>query len=86
MRLPKLLASLESLPVGTVVHIHVHQVAYVDDAVLECLASWEKQRRLQGGEPVVVEWDRVIGIYGQRHRADSVRIRQLLATGAGSAH
>jgi MFS superfamily sulfate permease-like transporter len=86
MRLPKLLASLESLPVSTVVHIHVHQVAYVDDAVLECLAGWEKQRRLQGGEPVVVEWDRVIGIYGQRHRADAVRIRQLLASGASSAH
>jgi MFS superfamily sulfate permease-like transporter len=86
MRLPKLLASLESLPAAGVVHIHVRQMAYLDDAVLESLAAWEKQRRMQGGEAVIVEWERVIGIYRQRHGADEVRIRRLLASNASTAH
>jgi MFS superfamily sulfate permease-like transporter len=86
MQLPKLLASLEALPANCAVHVHVHQVAYLDDAVLETLAGWEKQRRLQGCETVRVEWDRLIGIYRQRHHADEGQIRRLLASQASAAH
>lgn len=78
MRLPQLLASLEALPATAVVHVHVHQVAYMDDAVMESLAGWEKQRRKQGCETVNLEWERLIGIYRQRHHADEGRIRRLM--------
>jgi MFS superfamily sulfate permease-like transporter len=85
MRLPKLLASLESLPASLPVHVHVHQVDYLDDAIVETLASWQKQRRMQGGE-VVVQWDRIIGLYREGNSADERRLRQFIQQGAPASH
>jgi len=84
MRLPRLLASLESLPTNLPVHVHVH-LAFIDDAVVEALASWEKQRRMQGGD-VHLQWDRVLGLYGDRHSADEHRLRKILVQAASGSH
>jgi len=86
VRLPKLLALLEALPASERVRIHVHDLGFMDEAVLDSLASWEKQRRMQGGAPVLVEWDRIIGLYRSRHEADEVRLRQFVQQGAPAAH
>jgi MFS superfamily sulfate permease-like transporter len=84
MRLPRLLASLESLPSGMPVHVHVH-LAYVDDAVVETLASWQKQRRSQGCE-VDVQWEHITNLYGNGNRADGGRLRRFIQQGAPAAH
>lgn len=86
VRLPKLLALLESLPASETVHVHVHQMGFMDEAVLDSLASWEKQRRMQGGAPVMVEWDRIIRLYRTRHHADEVRLRQFVQQEAPASH
>jgi MFS superfamily sulfate permease-like transporter len=86
IRLPRLLALLESLPASEPVHVHVHQLGFMDDAVLDSLATWEKQRRLQGGAPVHLEWDRVIGLYRSRHQADERRLWQFVEQGAPASH
>jgi MFS superfamily sulfate permease-like transporter len=82
VRLPRLLASLESLPPSVSdVHIHVHDVAYVDDAVLESLLAWTRQRQISGVQ-VQLEWDRVIDLYRPGHLIDPSRIRKLIDGGA----
>jgi MFS superfamily sulfate permease-like transporter len=86
LRLPRLLALLESLPASEPVRVHVHQLGFMDDAVLDSLATWEKQRRLQGGAPVHLEWDRVIGLYRSRHQADEGRLWQFVEQGAPASH
>ncbi|MBM3773250.1 MAG: SulP family inorganic anion transporter [Acidimicrobiia bacterium] len=84
MRLPKLLSTLESLPANLPVQVHVH-LRYLDDAVMETLASWQKQRRMQGSE-VEVQWDRVIGLYREGHKADEGRLRKFVQHEAPAAH
>jgi MFS superfamily sulfate permease-like transporter len=84
MRLPRLLASLESLPSNVPVHVHVH-LGYVDDAVVETLASWQKQRRNHGCD-VDVQWDHVIDLYRHGNRTDGRRLRQFIQQGASAAH
>jgi len=84
VRMPMLLSSLESLPPSvSTVHIHVHDVAYVDDAVLEMLAGWSRQRQIQG-VTVEMEWDRVIGLYRPGQLADTSKIRKLMEGGAAA--
>lgn len=84
MRLPMLLASLESVPTNVPVRVHVH-LKYVDDAVVETLVSWQKQHRMQGGQ-VEVEWDHVIRLYREANPGDERRLHQLVLQAASSSH
>jgi MFS superfamily sulfate permease-like transporter len=86
LRLPRLLALLESLPPAEPVRVHVHQLGFMDDAVLDSLATWEKQRRLQGGAPVHLEWETVIGLYRSRHPADEQRLWRFVEQVAPASH
>lgn len=84
VRLPQLLSSLEGVPMTvSTIHVHVNDVAYVDDAVLEMLAGWMRQRQIQGVN-VQMEWDQVIGLYRPRHLDDAHRIRKLMDSGAAA--
>jgi MFS superfamily sulfate permease-like transporter len=73
VRMPKLCDTLDALPRGVDVHIHLGRVSYVDHACMEAIASWEKQRLAQGTR-VIVSWDEMRAIYHARNswRAEPV--------------
>jgi MFS superfamily sulfate permease-like transporter len=56
IRLPKLVDALDALPHDTQLHVHIHDLNYIDHSCMDALSSWEKQRTERGGA-VVVEWD-----------------------------
>lgn len=56
IRLPKLAAALERVPVGTALHIDLKGVSYIDHACLTLLMSWEKQHEATGGT-LVLDWE-----------------------------
>lgn len=56
VRLPKLAAALEEVPPGSILHIDVSQLSYLDHACAELLANWTKQHRTTGGD-VAIDWD-----------------------------
>ena len=56
--LPKIAAALEGIKKDQEVHVLVHDLAYIDHAVLELLMSWETEYEKDGGS-VVLEWDHV---------------------------
>ena len=66
IRMPKLVDTLEALPRGVDVHIHLDKVTYVDHAVMEAIAGWEKQRS-NSGSRVIVSWDDLKAIYHARN-------------------
>lgn len=66
VRMPKLSDTLDALPRGVDVHIHLGGVSYVDHACMEAIASWEKQRLAQGAR-VIVSWDDLRAIYNARN-------------------
>lgn len=54
--LPNLAEALEALPRGTEVHVHAGNLAYIDHACLELLATFQRQHEATGGS-FTVEWD-----------------------------
>lgn len=62
LRLPKLADTLEALPPGVELHVHMDRLGYIDHACLEALAEWEKQKRSQGST-LVVEWEDLVARY-----------------------
>jgi MFS superfamily sulfate permease-like transporter len=56
MRLPQIASLLEDIPRGTVVHVHLDQVYYVDHTCLDLLKSWSQQQAESGGA-VDMCWD-----------------------------
>ena len=66
VRMPKLSDTLDALPRGVDVHIHLERVSYVDHACMEAIANWEKQRLAQGSR-VMVSWDDLRAIYHARN-------------------
>jgi MFS superfamily sulfate permease-like transporter len=58
LRLPDIAETLESLPPDTEVHVHLEQLAHLDHATMELLATWEGDHRERGGR-VVIDWDDV---------------------------
>jgi MFS superfamily sulfate permease-like transporter len=66
VRMPKLVDTLEALPRGVDVRIHLGGVSYVDHAAMEAIASWEKQR-VNAGSRVIVSWDDLRQIYWSRN-------------------
>lgn len=69
LRLPKLIDALERLPAGAEIHVHFHDLDYVDHACLEALSNWEQQRVKKGGK-VSVEWEELMERF---HRKNSLR-------------
>lgn len=62
LRLPKLAQTLESLPEGREVHLHVAELTHVDHGCLELIAGFRDRYASQGGK-VVVEWDELLSRY-----------------------
>lgn len=69
VRLPKLAATLEALPKGREVHLHVEELEYIDHACLDIITKWERQR-IQSRSPVRVEWNRLQYTYHAGNRLD----------------
>jgi hypothetical protein len=67
MRLPKLTDALEKLPAGSAIHIHFHDLDYIDYACLEVLTNWEHQRVKKGGT-VSMDWDGLMKRFHQTNR------------------
>jgi MFS superfamily sulfate permease-like transporter len=66
LRMPKLVDTLDALPQGVEVHVHLQAVSYVDHACMEALSNWERQRTGKDSK-VVVEWDELRAKYQERH-------------------
>ena len=58
LTLPKIAAALEGIEKKQEVHVLVHDLSYIDHAVLELLMTWETEYQKEGGS-VVMEWDHV---------------------------
>jgi MFS superfamily sulfate permease-like transporter len=58
LRLPVIADSLESLPRGRKVHIHLDLLQFVDHAVLKLLVTFQRQYESSGGM-VFVDWERL---------------------------
>lgn len=56
LRLPKLARALESAPNDATVHVHLHNLSFIDQACLELITAWGDQRQKSGGK-VYLEWD-----------------------------
>ena len=56
VRLPVLAESLERLPAGAEIHLHIGRLAFIDHACHDALESWLEQYKLRGGV-VITEWD-----------------------------
>jgi MFS superfamily sulfate permease-like transporter len=66
VRMPKLVDTLDALPKGVDVYIHLGSVSYVDHACMEALANWERQR-VASGQRVSVSWDDLRALYRARN-------------------
>jgi MFS superfamily sulfate permease-like transporter len=53
IRLPKLAAVLESIPVGANVHLDIDQLNYIDHACLDLVSQWRKQHIARAGQAYV---------------------------------
>jgi len=58
VRLPKIAAALEDVPSGTVLHIDMSRLTYLDHACAELIGNWAKQHRATGGD-VVIDWSAI---------------------------
>jgi MFS superfamily sulfate permease-like transporter len=70
LRLPDIAETLEGLPPDTEVHVHLEQLAHLDHATMELLATWEGDHRERGGR-VVIDWDDV-------HRRRGTPLREVV--------
>ena len=66
IKLPKLAQTLEALPVGSEVHVHIKDLDYIDHACLDLLTNWDKQHKGTGGS-LTIEWDNLTQKYHDRH-------------------
>lgn len=85
IRLPKLAAALEAVPSGTVLHIDLKGLSFIDHACLQHLMDWEKQHEATGGA-LVLDWETVHArFHNARPRPQySSRIGQEAADASGS--
>jgi MFS superfamily sulfate permease-like transporter len=57
--MPKFVDTLDRLPNGCEIHVHVDGLVYIDHACIEAFSNWE-QKRLEQGARVLVEWDELM--------------------------
>jgi len=81
LRLPKFADALESISPDYEAHIHVRDLDYVDDACLEALTNWQKQRTQQGSV-VVIEWDEAMRLYKDKNPLGSYQRADMAVTGS----
>ncbi len=62
LRLPLLADELEAIPADAETHIHFRDLDYIDDACLDVLSNYQKQRTAKG-TIVVLEWDEAMRLY-----------------------
>jgi MFS superfamily sulfate permease-like transporter len=86
LRMPKLVDTLNALPVSSEVHVHFQNMQYIDHASMEAITSWEQQRASKDGK-TVVEWEELKDRYKLRNRFGPLGTGNLdLARGSASAH
>jgi MFS superfamily sulfate permease-like transporter len=56
IRLPKLAAALETVPLNTELHVQFDKLTYIDHACLDLLMNWGRQHESTGGR-LVVDWE-----------------------------
>src|SRR5262249_50889003 len=59
IRMAKFADTLDQLPRGCEIHIHLDGLLYIDHACIEAFSNWERKRIDQGGT-VIVEWDELM--------------------------
>jgi MFS superfamily sulfate permease-like transporter/nucleotide-binding universal stress UspA family protein len=82
IRLPKLAAILQEVPVSTELHVHFEELTYIDHGCLDLLIHWEKQHQATGGR-LVIDWERLTARfhqYGQDLGEDTGPPAPILAT------
>jgi MFS superfamily sulfate permease-like transporter len=84
LRMPKLVDTLDALPQGVEVHVHLESVSYVDHACMEALANWERQRTGKDSK-VVVEWEELRAKYVERHGWGGAALITMDPKAAGAA-
>ncbi len=55
IRLPRLASALEKIPASAELHVHLHELDYIDHACIDLLANWERQHAATGGS-LRVDW------------------------------
>lgn len=71
LKLPKLASTLESLPVGTELHVCVEKLTYIDHSCLDLLANWEQQNAARGSV-MIVQWEGLVARYRRGGTANAV--------------
>ncbi|MCE9566487.1 MAG: STAS domain-containing protein [Planctomycetes bacterium] len=56
LRLPRLAAALERVPLGSTLHVDLTGLSYIDHACMDLLANWERQHEATGGK-LVLDWE-----------------------------
>ena len=64
LNMPKLASTLESLPAGREVRIHIEDLAYIDHACLDLLSHWKEQHEKNGAR-LLIEWDGLMQRYAK---------------------
>jgi MFS superfamily sulfate permease-like transporter len=82
IRLPKLAATLESIPAGTKVVLEADRLSYIDHACLDLIANWRKQHIARGGQ-ASVPWEDLHHRYQKREPAGQAQAHIALAKASG---
>jgi MFS superfamily sulfate permease-like transporter len=77
IRLPRLTDALEKLPLEAEVHIHFHDLDYIDHACLEALSNWEQQR-VRKGDNVIVDWDALMERFRRKNSLRSPAVQEVV--------
>jgi MFS superfamily sulfate permease-like transporter len=81
LRMPVLADKLEKIPADGEVHIHFRDLDYIDDACLEVLSNWQKQR-VDKGYSVILEWDEALKLYRDKNPLGKYQ-REIVVTASG---
>lgn len=63
LSLPRFGATLERVPRGAELHVHIERLQHIDHACLDALHDWQKQHE-KFGSALVVEWQDLVARYG----------------------
>lgn len=63
LHVPRLAASLQSVPHDRELHVHIDHLDHIDHACLQLLSSWNRRREADSLPGMVVEWDELTERY-----------------------
>ena len=84
LRVPMLADRLANIPTGYETHVHFLELDYLDDACLEALSNWQRQRE-ESGDVVVLEWDEALRLYRDKNPLGKFQKTDMAVAG-GAAH